>query len=558
MRRRTPGLALTLSGLLGCTSTPLPPDPHMVCAELALPIAPAAIALAHGDVWVDSATFEAASPLKVNERAPTPAAAIQPALPAHCRVLGRILAVDKAAPAIHFQVNLPAEWNGRSVQFGGGGFNGVLITGLGLPPAARFDEPGPLARGYVTYGTDSGHQNAPGVAVQAFAENDEALVNFAHASYKKVRDVAVELMKRRYGRAPDKLYFMGSSEGGREGLTMAQRYPNDFDGIFARVPVIHWVGLQHAYLPPGLTMLGGEAWLNPAQVKLLGDAVLRQCDGDDGLADGIVSNSEACRAKFNVNELRCAPGQPASDCLSHAQVRAVQAHHAEYLFDFSLANGVRSYPGRPLGGEATPGSGPVGGWVSWLTGQEAPTLPATPRNSIGWIYGSGAIAHFIARDANFDIRQYEPGRYLQRVRDISALMDATDPDLSAFQARGGKLIVLEHMADYAQSPYAGIEYTKSVSLRLGQAAVERFMRLYTAPGVDHVGTGAPANVDMLGALADWVERGQAPDVLEVVAQANAPPFAAMASRPLCRWPAWPRYRGSGAANAAASFECVNR
>ena len=556
MLQQTAWIVMGLIAIAGCASTPLPPDPQMQCAELALPIAPAAIGLPHGGVTVDSATLVAASALSVTERAPTPLASISPALPQHCRVLGRIAPVDPKAPAIHFQVNLPFEWNGRSVQFGGGGFNGVLITGLGLPPAARFDQPGPLARGYVTYGTDSGHQNAPGVPVQAFAANDEALVNFAHASYKKVRDVAVELMKRRYGRAPEKLYFVGSSEGGREGLTMAQRYPFDFDGIFSRVPVINWVGLQHAYLPPGLAMLGGEGWLSPAHVKLLGEAVLQQCDADDGLADGIVSNLAACRARFNVNDLRCGVGQSGANCLNHAQVRAAQAHHADYLFDFSLANGVRSYPGRGLGGEATPGSGPVGGWVSWLTGQEAPAWPAAPRNSIGWVYGSGTIAHFIARDPNIDIRQYEPGRYQQRVREISALMDSTNPDLSAFNARGGKLIVLEHMADYAQSPYAGIEYYKSVTSLLGQAKVDGFMRLYTAPGVDHVGTGAPANVDMLAVVADWVERSQAPGTLEVVTQPNAAPFAVSNARPLCRWPAWPRYRGSGAANAAASFECV--
>lgn len=557
MMQRAIRLAAVVMALGGCANTPLPPDPNVVCAALAVPVAAAAIGLPSGGATIDSATLFFSSSLSVAERAATPAATVTPALPQYCRLLGRIAPVDPKAPPIHFQVNLPAEWNGRSVQYGGGGFNGVLITALGLPPGARFDQPGPLARGYVTYGTDSGHQNAPGVPVQAFAANDEALLNFAHASYKKVRDVAVELMKRRYGRAPDKLYFMGSSEGGREGLTMAQRYPNDFDGIFARVPVIHWVGLQHAYLPPSQAMMGGEGWLNPAQVKLLGDAVLRQCDADDGLVDGIVANVEGCRAKFNVNELRCAVGQT-GDCLTHAQVRAVQAHHAEYLFDFSLANGVRSYPGRPLGGEGTPGSGPVGGWVSWLTGQEAPAWPATLRNSIGWVYGSGAMVHFIARDPAIDIRQYEPGRYAQRVREVSALMDSTDPDLSAFHARGGKLIVLEHMADYAQSPYAGIEYFKNVSLRLGTTRVDSFMRLYTAPGVDHVGTGAPANVDMLGVLSDWVERAQAPDTLEVVMQANVAPFTPSLSRPLCRWPAWPRYKGAGDAALAASFDCVTR
>jgi hypothetical protein len=163
-------------------------------------------------------------------------------------VLGHIEPGDPEAPPIRFQVNLPLRWNGRSVQYGGGGFNGVLITGVGLPPAAPFDAPSPLARGFVTYGTDSGHESKPGEAPQLFAANDEAFVNFAHASDKKVRDAAVAVIERAYGIKPEKLYFAGSSEGGREGVTMAQRYPDDFDGIFARVPVINWTSLQHARL----------------------------------------------------------------------------------------------------------------------------------------------------------------------------------------------------------------------------------------------------------------------------------------------------------------------
>ena len=217
-----------------------------------------------------------------------------------------------------FQVNLPAAWNGRSVQFGGGGFNGSLITGLGLPPAAPYEAPGPLARGYVTVGTDSGHQTRPGMSPMAFALNDEMLVNFAHAAYPKVRNVSVELMKKAYGSAPAKLYFMGSSEGGREALTMAQRYPTAFDGIFSRVPVIHWTGLQFAGTRAGAATFG-EAWLSPTQVKLFHDRQLAACDALDGLADGVISNVDACRQRFQPRQLLCKPGARADACLSDAK-----------------------------------------------------------------------------------------------------------------------------------------------------------------------------------------------------------------------------------------------
>lgn len=558
--------ALAAAALLaGCTTSGPAPvaaprpvslgaDPQAACARLTSAIPASAIGLASGAASIDSAAFMPAAPLSVAERGPTPAARITAATPAYCKVLGRIAPVDANAPPILFQVNLPAQWNGRSVQYGGGGFNGVLISGLGLIPAARYDQPAPLAQGYVTYGTDSGHQNAPGVPPQAFASNDEALANFAHASYKKVRDVAVALMQRAYGSAPQKLYFVGSSEGGREGLTMAQRYPADFDGIFSRVPVINWTALQHAGTRNGLATLG-DGWMRPAQVKLVHDAVLAACDAADGLADGVVSDFAGCRTRFDVTRLRCAAGQGVDSCLNDAQVRAVQTLHSTYRMPFALANGVAEYPGWGVSGEGTPASGPTGGWNAWWLGTSAPTQPPQPANGIAWFYGSGAIQHFYARNAAYDVRNYKPEDFAARVRQVSELMDSTNPDLSAFHARGGKLILLENMADYAQSPYAGIRYYESVVARMGQGNVDRFFKIYTAPGVDHVGSGAPANADFLTALTAWVERGQAPAGLQLVEQPVAPPFAALRARPLCEWPAWPRFRGGDAAQAA-SFECV--
>ncbi|GAB3471256.1 tannase/feruloyl esterase family alpha/beta hydrolase [Polaromonas eurypsychrophila] len=529
-------------------------DPAAACARLGTPIPASLIGLPSGAASIDSTRLTQPVALSVADRGPTPAARITPATPAHCQVLGRIAPLDPKAPPILFQVNLPLQWNGRSVQYGGGGFNGTLINALGLIPAARFDQPTPLAQGFVTYGTDSGHQNAPGVPPQAFAANDEALVNFAHASYKKVRDVAVALMQQAYGRSPAKLYFVGSSEGGREGLTMAQRYPNDFDGIFSRVPVINWTALQFAGTRNGLATMDG-GWMRPAQVQLVHDAVLASCDAADGLADGVVSDFAGCRTRFDVMKLRCAAGQGGDVCLSDAQVRAVQTLHSPYRMPFALTNGVTEYPGWGVSGEATPAFGPTGGWNAWWLGTSAPAQPPQPTNGIAWFYGSGAVQHFYARDPAFDVRNFKPENFAARIGQVSALMDATDPDLTAFSARGGKLMLLENMADYAQSPYVGIRYYESVVARMGQGSVDRFFKLYTAPGVDHVGSGAPANADILPALVAWVERGQAPAGLQLFEQPVVPPFAAARSRPLCEWPLWPRYRAGDAAQAA-SFECI--
>ena len=225
------------------------------------------------------------------------------------------------------------------MQYGGGGFNGVLITGLAPLRDAPLDLPPPVARGFMTYGTDSGHDNAKLKEIQEFALNDEALENFAHASYKKVRDVAVAMARSIYGRAPDKLYFFGGSEGGREGLTMAQRYPADFDGIVSVVPVINWVGLQFAGTRTGLVQMDG-GWLSPAKVKLLHEAVLKTCDAHDGLADGIVGRTDVCIRAMNPKALRCADGKDTGDtCLSDAQINTVET--ARSAFRISLRAGQR-------------------------------------------------------------------------------------------------------------------------------------------------------------------------------------------------------------------------
>jgi hypothetical protein len=504
---------------------------------------------------IASAAMQAPSPLAVAEKAPTPLTRITPALPEFCKVLGRIEPTDPKAPPIRFQVNLPVEWNGRSLQYGGGGFNGVLITGPALPPAAPFGAASPLMQGFVTYGTDSGHETKPGEPPQVFALNDEAFENFAHKSYKKVRDAAVALMVRAYGNPPAKLYFMGSSEGGREGLTMAQRYPDDFDGIFARVPVINWTGLLHASARAGLVTMG-DGWIRPAQVELVAKAVLAACDKADGSEDGLVQDAVGCKAKFRSDTLRCAAGQSGDGCLSDAQVAAINTVQSPYKFAFPLANGLDDYPGWGVSGENTPAFGPTGGWNAWWLGTTAPTQPSAQGNGIAWVYGGGAMQYVMARDPKLDVTKYRPEDHKQRVLEVSQLMDSTNPDLSRFGARGGKLVILEYMADYAQSPYAGIRYFENVQRTLGKEKTAEFARLYTAPGVDHVGSGAPANVDMLAVLVDWVENGKAPGDLEVLEQkVEAPAFEIVRALPLCQWPAWPHYK-AGPANQAASFYCA--
>jgi len=249
------------------------------CADLAnLKIPASEIGLPSGGATITSA-----------QMATVPADPLNPgATRDYCKVLGAVGPIDPNAPPVNFEVNLPAEWNGKALQYGGGGSNGVLITGLAPLRDARRDTPVPVARGFATWGTDSGHDNKKLPHPRAFALNDEALVNMAYAAYKKTHDVGVRIARAFYDRAPAKVYFFGGSEGGREALMMAQRFPTDFDGIVSVVPVANYTGgnLMRAKLAQ-LQREGG--WINPAKVKLIHNAVNGACDKLDGLEDGVSS-----------------------------------------------------------------------------------------------------------------------------------------------------------------------------------------------------------------------------------------------------------------------------
>jgi Tannase and feruloyl esterase len=284
--------------------------------------------------------------------------------------------------------------------------------------------------------------------------------------------------------------------------------------------------------------------------------VRKTCDHADGSDDGLVQDPVGCKASFKVETLRCTEGQSGDQCLTEPQIAAINTLHGTYKFPFPLANGLDDYPGWGVSGEDAVSFGPTGGWTAWWLGTTPPAQPPAPTNGIAWLFGAGGIQYVFARDPKLDVTTYKVEDHKERVLQVSNLMDSTNPDLSKFRSHGGRLIMLEHMADYAQSPYAGIRYFEKVQATLGKAETAEFARLYTAPGVDHVGSGAPANVDMLGVLVDWVENGKAPGDLEVVEQKiEAPSFPTVRALPLCQWPAWPRYK-AGDVNAAASFACV--
>ena len=479
----------------------------------------------------------------------------------YCKVLGAIAPVDPKAPPVNFEVNLPLQWNGKALQYGGGGTNGVLITGLAPLRDARADTPVPVARGYATWGTDSGHDNKQLPEPHAFALNREALENMAHAAYKKTHDVGLRIVSAFYGRAPSKTYFYGGSEGGREAMIMAQRYPADFDAIVSAVPVVNYTGIN---LPTGrlveLEQNGG--WMNPQKVKALKNAVNAACDLLDGLADGVIGAYERCLSVFDPKLIRCANGADTGDnCLSDQQIEADRAVHRPYRYPFAFANGVMSFPGWTYGSDDQPG-----GMIDSVTGKVPPKFPLDSEKgqSVRAVNYSGFVRYFVAQDAKFDPLAFSAEKFRERLLALSRLFDATNPDLSAFANRGGKLIIKGNGADYQRSVMQEITYYKAVVAKIGQARADQFIRFYVTPGVNHPGNGllasgepVPAKVDLLGVLDDWADGGKAPGILTQVTLDRRAPFPVTASRPMCLYPAFPRYDGKGDPKQAASFSCSN-
>ena len=336
-----------------------PPPKATACADLAsLAIAPRTIGLPTTGAVVTSAVVVPAAGTGVL------------ALADYCKVTGDINPVDPAAPKIKFQVNLPSNWNRKAVMYGGGGYNGVLATGLANVPAGPIDKPAPLARGYATFNSDSGHQaNANGSRDGTFGANDEALNNFASDAIKKTRDVAIQLIQARYAARVEKTYFAGGSTGGLEALFAVQNWPQDIDGAIVLYPAWNAAALDLQFGRITRELAKPGAYPNRAKRKLLYDASLAACDSLDGVADGLISHVGACNASFNPmtamlngQPLRCAGGGDAGDaCLSDAQIAGFNVTNTPLSLTYRLTSGETTYPGFNTWGAdfGNPGTSPL-------------------------------------------------------------------------------------------------------------------------------------------------------------------------------------------------------
>ncbi len=457
-----------------------------------------------------------------------------------CKVRGQIRPVDVKADPIRFEVNLPERWNEKAVQFGGGAFDGYLheSDGLGATVVGEKSKPAPLAQGYATFGSDSGHHHryillpdALNAVSAKFALNEEQRKNFASDGLKKTHDVAVALMKARYGKAPRRMYFVGGSTGGREAMMVVDRWPADYDGVMAAYAAWNQIESDLQFIRVSQAMYSKDGWLPAVKTKLLRDAVMSACDAEDGLKDGIISDPAGCH--FEAASLRCKDGGDHKGCLSDGQEATVAAFVTPTVSDFQVENGMQFEPGFNM----TRGADLVGNMGAL---HHAFHPPIVLLNSFYYVVGDGVLRFFLTKDAHFNALTFDwkkGGGRVPGILEQSREDDASLADLTPFEQHGGKLLLVHGTADATIPTEASVLLYKRIVEAMGQAKADEFLRLYLIPGFGHGRGVFDAGFDTVGVLDAWADQGTAPAGLKVVDQNKG----ANRVMPLCAWPAWPKY-----------------
>lgn len=460
-----------------------------------------------------------------------PAGQPVPGLPAFCRVAGVIK--PSSDSDIRFEVWLPAaEWNGKFQGIGNGGFAGsISYSQLGVA----------LSRGYATASTNTGHEAAGGIDATWALGHPEKVIDFGHRAIHETAVKAKAIVRAYYGEGPKRSYFSSCSNGGRQALMEAQRYPEDYDGIIAGAPANHWTRLMsNAAELMRITQAEQGGYIPASKLRAIQDAALAACDHLDGVRDGVVENPARCRP--DPAKLVC-QGAESDTCLTAPQAAALK----------KIWEGTSISPGYSCSGEAEPG-----GFAGWITGKG-------PETSALFLFSTQFFKNMVYADPNWDYRKFNLGRDSRAAEEkVGRHLNAVDPDLSRFQARGGKLILYHGWNDAAIPALHLIEYYDRVLSKVGKDKAASFVRLFMAPGVQHCGAGAGPNNfgqgrpgvegdalhDIDAALERWVEGGIAPDRLIATHQASK------RTRPLCPYPLTAQWTGSGSTDDAANFTCA--
>jgi feruloyl esterase len=465
-------------------------------------------------------------------------------LPAFCRVAGVIR--PSRDSDIRFEVWLPASgWNGKLLSAGNGGFAGSIDYNRMA---------GNLRRGYATAGTDTGHE-ADWKDGSWALQHPEKVADFGYRALHATTLNAKSLIQAFYTRLPEHSYFDSCSDGGREALMEAQRFPEDFDGILAGAPANAWTDLMANGIDVVQALYGRNpaGYISSTKIPALQAAALAACDGQDGVKDGVISDPLRCH--FDPSVLLC-KGDDSPSCLTALQVASAKRIYAGGV----NSQGKQVYPGLMPGAEDGPNS-----WAAWITG-------TGPGQGAGAVIVESYFRNMVYEDAKWNPLTAKV-EVIQRAADekTARTLNATDPDLRRFQARGGKLILYHGWNDSAISPLYTVNYYESVIATMGAQTAESFIRLYMVPGMLHCSGGPGANsfgqsgnttakgpeYGIFDALEQWVEKNTPPgDITATKYNGNVAANGVQMTRPLCPYPQIAKYKGTGDTNDSANFVCA--
>lgn len=483
-------------------------------------------------IAVRSASLIQAGPFRLPNARPE---AIPFNVPEFCRVVAVV------RPELDFEIWLPEKWNRKYEAVGNGGLAGTF------PFNAMID---PLERGYAISSTNTGHTNANGGDATWALGHMDRVINYGQRGVHEMALASKAIIQAYYGHAPAHSYFNGCSYGGKQALTEVQKYPDDFDGVIAGDPA-NWTTRHYTASHMWVTLaLEGDAWLPPAKVQVLADAVNNACDALDGIRDGVLNDPRRCH--FDPAAIQCKNGEsPNGACLTGLQVEAVK----KIWTGPRDSDGGSLYPGLEPGGEAGPN-----GWLQWVTGKE-------PGSGGHTGLGLPFLKYIVYENPEWDFHTF---RYnvssglesdVEYVEDkVGRIFDAIDPDLRPFRAHGGKLIQYHGWSDPDIPPMNSVNYYESVVRRVSGSRpdalrdTKEFYRLFMVAGMQHCQGGPGASrFDVLSALEQWVERDRAPDQLLGSHITNG---QADRTRPICAYPMEAKYKGSGSTDDAANFTCA--
>jgi hypothetical protein len=464
--------------------------------------------------------------------AATPATA---AAPAHCRIAGLL------APEIAFEVSLPTKWNGRFYMIGNGGH-----AGEALDDAMRVSQiNAALQTGFAVAQTNTGHDSRKEPGATFVLSNPQKAIDYAYRAVHLTATTAKDITKDYYGKPVSRAYWNSCSNGGRQGLIEAQRFPDDFDGIVANAPWLDQTGFTIGAMWNQKAL--SQAPVTASKMALVADKVMAKCDAIDGLKDGLIDDPRKCKFDPARDVPACSPGTDGADCLTPAQAAAIAK-----VYSGPASNGKPFFPGFMPGSEAVMqlfGGGSGSGWMNVIV---SPTPDGKPAD---FGLAENTMRYLVQKPPkpDYDYKTFDFNRDIHMLDAWGKEADAKNPDLSKFKKRGGKLLMTYGWADAILQPMMGVHYYEQAKAQNGPDTTN-FFRLFMVPGMSHCSGGiGPDQHDPMTAIINWVEKDKAPASLQAKRVVND---RVVRTRPLCPYPQVARYSGKGSMDDAANFHCA--